>query len=183
MLERSTEVLLSYSFSHAFEFLGGMLNNLGLSSVKMCTILPYFAGEQGCSQKQPRFRFDFGHRYFARCLAASYPSLCIRKPSLQTGTPSSSIVNTDTRGMAERETAEDGIKRSFLKHAAPDSDRSNFQFQSKQIGAQHAGRRPLFRAKNRVAFLHDRIRFGKIEIPELHDIIPGAFEKQVLKDP
>ena len=54
-----------------------MLNNLGLSSVKMCTVLPYFAGEQGCSQKQPRFRFDFGQRYFARCLAASYPSLCI----------------------------------------------------------------------------------------------------------
>ena len=30
-----------------------MLNNLGLSSVKMCTVLPYFAGEQGYSQKSP----------------------------------------------------------------------------------------------------------------------------------
>ena len=69
-----------------------MLNNLGLSSVKICTVLPYFAGEQGCSQKQPYFRFAFGHRYFARCLAASYPSLCIRKPILQIGTPSSSMV-------------------------------------------------------------------------------------------
>lgn len=49
-----------------------MLNNLGLSSVKMCTVLPYFAGEQGCSQKHPRFRFDLGHRYFARCLAARW---------------------------------------------------------------------------------------------------------------
>ena len=37
--------------------------------VKMCTVLPYFAGEQGCPQKQPRFRFDLGHRYFARCFA------------------------------------------------------------------------------------------------------------------
>ena len=28
-----------------------------------------------------------------------------------------------------------------------------------------------------VTFPHDRIRLGKIEIPELHDIIPGAFWK------
>ena len=41
------------------------------------------------------------------------------------------IKSTDTRGIPERETAEDGIKRSFLKHAAPDSDGRNFQFQSK----------------------------------------------------
>ena len=74
MLERSTEVLPSYSFSHALLSLGGILNNLGLSSVKICTVLPYFAGEQGCSQKQPRFRSAFGHRYFALCLAASYTS-------------------------------------------------------------------------------------------------------------
>ncbi|MBC5742163.1 hypothetical protein FMM74_000855 [Lachnospiraceae bacterium MD308] len=87
------------------------------------------------------------------------------------------IKSTDTRGIPERETAEDGIKRSFLKHAAPDSDGSNFQFQSKQIGAQHAGREPWFRTKNRVTFLHDRIRLGKIKIPELHDIIPSAFGK------
>ena len=40
-----------------------MLNNLGLSSVKMCTVLPYFAGEQGCSQKQSRFRFDLQGRH------------------------------------------------------------------------------------------------------------------------
>lgn len=51
-----------------------MLNNLGLSAVKMCTVLPYFAGEQGCSQAHPCFRFAFGHRYFARCFAASYTS-------------------------------------------------------------------------------------------------------------
>ena len=87
------------------------------------------------------------------------------------------IKSTDTRGIPERETAEDGIKRSFLKHAAPDSDGSNFQFQGKQIGAQHAGREPWFRAKNRVTFLHGRISLGKIEIPELHDIIPSAFGK------
>ena len=87
------------------------------------------------------------------------------------------IKSTDTRGIPERETAEDGIKRSFLKHAAPDSDGSNFQFQSKQVGAQQAGREPWFRAKNRVTILHDRIRLGKIEIPELYDIIPSAFWK------
>ena len=94
LLERSTEVLPSYSFSHALMSLGGMLNNLGLSSVKICTVLPYFAGEQGCSQKQPRSRSAFGHRYFALCLAASYPSLCIRKPNLQIGTPSLSMVKS-----------------------------------------------------------------------------------------
>ena len=32
-------------------------------------------------------------------------------------------------------------------------------------------------AKTSYSFLHDRIRLGKIEIPELHDIIPGAFWK------
>ena len=87
------------------------------------------------------------------------------------------IKSTDARGIPEREPAEDGIKGSFLKHAAPDSDGSNFQFQSKQVGAQHAGREPWSRAKNRIAFLHDRIRLGKIEKPELHDIIPSAFGK------
>ncbi len=87
------------------------------------------------------------------------------------------IKSTDTRGITERETAEDGIKGSFLKHAAPDSDGRDFQLQSKQVGAQHAGREPGFRAKNRVTILHDRISLGKIEIPELHDIIPGGFGK------
>ena len=33
------------------------------------------------------------------------------------------------------------------------------------------------RAKNRVAVLHNGISQGKIEIPELHDINPGAFRK------
>ncbi|GML10107.1 hypothetical protein JSCD15_01080 [Clostridioides difficile] len=33
------------------------------------------------------------------------------------------------------------------------------------------------RSENRVALLHQRIRLGKIKIPELHDIIPGAFGK------
>ena len=46
------------------------------------------------------------------------------------------------------------------------------------VGAQHAGREPGFRAKNRVTILHDRISLGKIEIPELHDIIPSAFGKR-----
>ena len=49
------------------------------------------------------------------------------------------IKSTDTRGIPERETAEDGIKRSFLKHAAPDSDGSNFQFQSIQEGSLGSG--------------------------------------------
>ena len=87
------------------------------------------------------------------------------------------IKSPNAWGIAEREPAEDGIKGSFLKHAAPDSDGSNFQFQSKQVGAQHTGREPWFRAKNRVTFLHNGIRQGKIEIPELHDIVPGAFWK------
>ena len=87
------------------------------------------------------------------------------------------IKSPDTRGIAERETAEDGIKRSFLKHTAPDSDGSHFQFQGKQVGAQHTGREPGFWSKNRVAVLHNGIGLGKIKIPELHDIIPGAFRE------
>lgn len=67
------------------------------------------------------------------------------------------IKSTNAWGIAEGETAEDGIKRSFLKHAAPDSDGSNFQFQSKQVGAQHAGRKPGLGTKNRIAILHDGI--------------------------
>ena len=72
------------------------------------------------------------------------------------------IKSPNTRGIAKREPAEDGIKGSFLKHAAPDSDGSNFQFQGKQIGAQHAGREPWFRAKDRVAVPHDGIRLGML---------------------
>ena len=87
------------------------------------------------------------------------------------------IKSPDTGSIPEGETAEDGIKRSFPEHAAPDGDGSYFQSQSKQIGAQHAGRKPGFRAKNRVTFLHNGIGQGKIEIPKLHDIIPSAFRK------
>ena len=36
------------------------------------------------------------------------------------------LKSTNTWGIAEREPAEDGIKGSFPKHAAPDSDRSYF---------------------------------------------------------
>ena len=87
------------------------------------------------------------------------------------------IKSPDTGGIPERETAEDGIKGSFPEHAAPDRDGSYLQLQSKQIGAQHAGREPGLRAKNRVTLLHNGISLGKIQIPELHDIVPGAFGK------
>ena len=87
------------------------------------------------------------------------------------------IKSPDTGSIPERETAEDGIKRGFPEHAGPDRDGSYFQFQSKQIGAKHAGRKTGLRAKNRVTFLHNGISQGEIQIPELHDIIPGAFWK------
>ena len=87
------------------------------------------------------------------------------------------IKSPNTGSIPERETAEDGIKRSFSEHAAPDSNRSYLQLQSKQIGAQHTGREPGLRAKNRVTFLHNGISQGEIQIPELYDIIPGAFGK------
>ena len=87
------------------------------------------------------------------------------------------IKSPDAGSIPERESAEDGIKRSFPEHAAPDRDGSYFQFQSKQIGAKHAGRKTGLRAKNRVTFLHNGISQGEIQIPELHDKIPGAFGK------
>jgi len=87
------------------------------------------------------------------------------------------IKSTNTGGIAERESAEDGIKRSFPEHTAPDSDGSYLQFQSKQIGTQHAGREPWRRPKDRVTVPHNGIRLGKVKIPELYDIFPGAFRK------
>ena len=87
------------------------------------------------------------------------------------------IKSPDTRSIPERESAEDGIKRSFPKHAAPDRDGSHFELQRKQVGAQHAGREAWFRSQNRVALLHNGIRKGKIKKPELHDIVPGTFGK------
>ena len=87
------------------------------------------------------------------------------------------IKSPDTRSIPERESAEDGIKRSFPEHAAPDRDGSHFELQRKQVGAQHAGREAWFRSQNRVALLHNGIRKGKIKKPELHDIVPGTFGK------
>ena len=87
------------------------------------------------------------------------------------------IKSPDTRSIPERESAEDGIKRSFPEHAAPDRDGSYFQLQSKQIGTQHTGRKPWFGTKDRITILHKGISQGKIEIPKLHDIIPSAFRK------
>ena len=87
------------------------------------------------------------------------------------------IKSPDTRSIPERESAEDGIKRSFPEHAAPDRDGSHFELQRKQVGAQHAGREAWFWSQNRVALLHNGIRKGKIKKPELHDIVPGTFGK------
>ena len=72
---------------------------------------------------------------------------------------------------------EDGIKGSFPEHTTPDRDGSYLQLQSKQIGTQHTGRKPWFGAKDRITLLHKGISQGKIEIPKLHDIVPGAFGK------
>ncbi len=87
------------------------------------------------------------------------------------------IKSPDTGSIPERESAEDGIKGSFPEHTAPDRDGSYFQFQSEQIGAQHVGRKAGLRAKNRVTLLHNGISQGEIQIPELHDKIPGGFGK------
>ena len=87
------------------------------------------------------------------------------------------IKSPDTGSIPERESAEDGIKGSFPEHTAPDRDGSYLQLQRKQIGSHHAGREPGFRAKNGVTLLHNGISLGKVQIPELHDIIPGTFRK------
>lgn len=79
--------------------------------------------------------------------------------------------------IAERKTTEEGIKRSFSEHTAPESDGSYLQFQSKQKGTQHTGREPWNRPKNRIACLHYGIGLGKIKKPKLHGIIPSAFRK------
>ena len=87
------------------------------------------------------------------------------------------IKGAHTGGVTEGKAAKNSIKGSFPEHAAPDSDRSHFQFQSKQVGAQHTGRKVGLWAKNGVAFLQNGIRLGKIKVLELHDIVPGAFRR------
>lgn len=87
------------------------------------------------------------------------------------------IKSPDAGSIPEGKSAKDGIKRSFPEHATPDRDGGNLQLQSKQIGAQHTRREPGFRTKNRVTLPHNGICQGKIQIPELHDIVPGAFRK------
>jgi len=82
--------------------------------------------------------------------------------------------STDTRGIICREAAEDGVERGLPEHAAPGSDGGDFQLQGEQVGAQHAGREPWRRAKDRVAVPHDGVGLGKVKVPELHDIVPGA---------
>ena len=84
------------------------------------------------------------------------------------------IKSADTRGIISREAAEDGMERGLPEHAAPGSDGSDLQLQGQQVGAQHEGREPWRRAKDRVAVPHDGIRLGKVEVPELHDIVPGV---------
>ncbi len=64
------------------------------------------------------------------------------------------------------------IERRLPEHAAPGSDGSDLQLQGQQVGWE-----PGRRAKDRVAVPHDGIRLGKVEVPELHDIVPGAFGK------
>jgi len=49
------------------------------------------------------------------------------------------IKSTYVGSISEGKAAGDGVKRSFSEHVAPDSDRSHFQFQRKQIRTQHAG--------------------------------------------
>lgn len=87
------------------------------------------------------------------------------------------IKSPDTGSIPKSETAEDGIKGRFPKRAAPDGDGSHFKFQSKEIRTQHTGGKAWSRTKDRIAIPHNGIGKGKIQIPELHDIILGAIWK------
>ena len=72
------------------------------------------------------------------------------------------IKSPDAGSIPERKSAEYGIKGSFPEHPAPDGDGSYFQFQSKQIGVQHAGEKPRLRSKDRITIPHDGIHLGKV---------------------
>ena len=87
------------------------------------------------------------------------------------------IKSPDAGSIPERETAEDGIKRSFPEHAAPDRDGSYLQLQRKQIGAQHAGREPGFRAKNGVTLLHISRYAAIISLPLQPLALPDFLQK------
>lgn len=86
------------------------------------------------------------------------------------------IKGANARGITESEAAEDGVKGRFPKHATPNRDGSDLELQGKQVRAEHTGRKAWLGSKNGVTILHNGISQGKI--PELHDIIPGAFRKR-----
>jgi len=48
---------------------------------------------------------------------------------------------------------------------------------SASVPAEEEAWKPWFRSQNRIAVPHHGIGRGKIEIPELHDVILGAFGK------
>ena len=116
------------------------------------------------------FLFSFGRLHFRETFFG-------RKvvPVILPDTGKEIVKSPDPGSIPEREAAEDGIKRGFPEHAAPNCDGSRFQFEGRQVGAEHTGRESWGWTKDGAAILHDGIGPGKIEIPELHDIIPGAF--------
>lgn len=61
------------------------------------------------------------------------------------------------RIIAKGEAAEDGIQRSFFKHAAPLCNGRDLKFHSGQVGAEHTERESWWWFENRVTLLHNGI--------------------------
>ena len=84
------------------------------------------------------------------------------------------IESARSRNVPDCETGKDGIKTVLLEHGRPGSRGGNFEGYREQVGTEHVGREPWFRAKNGIAVLHDEVNGGKIQSPEPFDDFPGG---------
>lgn len=82
------------------------------------------------------------------------------------------IKGTDTGDVIRAETAEDGPKRAEAQSLDPLGNGSIFEFEGKQVRAEHAGRLARFRTKERIGFSQDLVCKGEVEVPELDNDLP-----------
>lgn len=71
------------------------------------------------------------------------------------------------------EAGEDGIEMVHLELCSPFSIRNDLEFYRDKDRTEHIRRESRFRAKSRIAVLHEGIHFRKVKVPELFHNVPG----------
>lgn len=84
------------------------------------------------------------------------------------------IKSADTRGVSDRKTAEDSIKRIVFNWADQSVMEVTLNFQGKQIRTMNVGRSTEFRTEYRIPIFHKSIGIVKIKNPEMLNNILGA---------